>query len=88
MSKISAISASPIEGKVITSAEDTPAYSVLQKFNLLDTRFRKESFDAIFTDIDLTPNSSKSHTIAKRFRWGVYFTPFCGLIIYVSNILM
>ena len=88
MSKESVIYASPVADKVITSAEDTPAYAVLQKFNLLDTRFRKESFDEIFTSIDLKPNSSKSHTITKRFKWGVYFTPFCGLIVYVSNFMI
>lgn len=92
MSKQDAIYAVPVPNQkgqepiqaYISSAEDTPAYAVLQEYNLLDTRYRKDSFEDIFTEMDLTPNSSQSHTLAKRFKWGVYCTPFCGLIFYVS----
>ena len=65
-------------------AEDTPAYAVLQEYNLLNTQYRKNSFEDIFTEMDLSPNSSKSQTFAKRCQWGVYCIPCFGLIAYVS----
>jgi hypothetical protein len=68
----------------VFQAEDTPAYKILQSFNLLDASYRKEHFEDIFESHDLTPNSSSSQNIQKKFRWGVYWTPGCGLIIYVS----
>lgn len=66
----------------IASAEDTPAYAVLQTYGLLDTSYRKEDFGDVFGPLDLVPNSSHSRNWTKRFRWGVYCTPGCGLIIY------
>eukprot|EP00978_Attheya_sp_CCMP212_P024630 scaffold77701_cov49-Attheya_sp.AAC.6 len=66
----------------VFQAEDTPAYTILQSFNLLDVSYRKECFEDIFESHDLTPNSSSSQNIQKKFKWGVYWTPGCGLIIY------
>jgi len=71
--------------KEVAQAEDTPAYAVLQQFGLLDASYRKEHFDDIFdSPNDITANSSRADTIKKRFKWGVYWTPGCGLILYVS----
>jgi len=73
-----------MEQAEVAQAEDTPAYATLQTYGLLDTSYRKEHFQDIFMDTDLTANSSKEHTLVKRFKWGVYFTPGCGWIVYVS----
>ena len=50
--------------------EHSGAYSVLKHHNLLITAFRKEFFDDIFMDGDLTPNSSISKNFAKKWNWG------------------
>ena len=68
----------------VAQGEDTPAYATLQAYGLLDTSHRKEDFQNIFVADDLTPNSSKEHTLMKRLKWGVYWTPGCGFAIYVS----
>mmetsp|Transcript_9034 Transcript_9034/g.13191 ORF Transcript_9034/g.13191 Transcript_9034/m.13191 type:complete len:219 (+) Transcript_9034:111-767(+) len=67
---------------LVAHGEDTPAYAVLQSYDLLNTSFRKEHFDDIFEENDLKPNSSHSHNFQKRLLWGVYWTPGCGLMIY------
>jgi len=67
----------------VLSAEDTPAYVVLQEYDLLVTKYRKENFEDIFTNKDLDANSSNSDTLCKRWQWGVYWTPCVGLIVYV-----
>ena len=60
-----------------------PTYSVFVESNLLHTDFLKNSFDEIFdNDLDLSPNSTLSANTVKRWRWGVYWTPGCGFIIY------
>lgn len=74
-----------MQRKEVDKAEDTPAYAVLQQFGLLDASYRKEHFDDIFdSPNDITANSSRADNIRKRFKWGVYWTPGCGLLIYVS----
>ena len=70
--------------QAIPLAEDTPAYECLQTHKLLNTDHRKNSFDEIFGPNDLSPNSSKAGTIKKKFGWGVYWTPGCGLLSYHS----
>ena len=50
--------------------EHSGSYSVLKSHNLLITAFRKEFFDDIFIDGDLTPNSSISQNFAKKWNWG------------------
>lgn len=62
----------------VAHGEDTPAYTVLQAYGLLDTSYRKESFNDVFETCDLTPNSSLEGNFWKRMLWGVYFTPGCG----------
>lgn len=69
----------------VAHGEDTPAYAVLQAYGLLNTTYRKESFDQIFEPNDLSPNSSLEINFWKRMLWGVYWTPGCGYITYVSN---
>ena len=34
---------------------------------------------------DLEPNSTHADNFQKRWRWGVYWTPGCGLVVYVSR---
>ena len=71
--------------KGVAQAEDTPAYSVLQQYGLLDASYRKDHFDDIFdSPHDITANSSRADNMKKRFRWGVYWTPGCGWLLYVS----
>eukprot|EP00586_Coscinodiscus_wailesii_P019336 CAMPEP_0172499342 /NCGR_PEP_ID=MMETSP1066-20121228/125894_1 /TAXON_ID=671091 /ORGANISM="Coscinodiscus wailesii, Strain CCMP2513" /LENGTH=644 /DNA_ID=CAMNT_0013273035 /DNA_START=43 /DNA_END=1977 /DNA_ORIENTATION=- len=66
----------------IAVAEDTPAYRALRKFGLLNTRYRKDNFEDIFRETDLTPRSSHFDNLTKRMQWGVYWTPGCGFIVY------
>jgi len=74
--------------KEVAQAEDTPAYATLQAFGLLDTSYRKDHFDDIFTTgLDLSPNSSRADTWRKRMKWGVVWTPGCGFMIYVSILI-
>ena len=42
-----------------SSGEDTPAYSILNKYDLLRKEFRKDSFDDLFNSLDRSPNSNK-----------------------------
>jgi hypothetical protein len=65
--------------------EDTPAYAVLQAYGLLETMYRKDRFEDLFEEhLDLTANSSREDTWKKKMKWGVYWTPGCGYILYVS----
>ena len=66
----------------VAHGEDTPAYAVLQAYGLLDTSYRKESFNDVFEPCDLTPNSSLEGNFWKRIMWGVYWTPGCGYLTY------
>lgn len=68
----------------IVFGEDAPAYKVLQDANLLVTKYRKQSFEDIFEECDLTPNSSHSKNFDMRMKYGVYWTPGCGFLLYVS----
>jgi len=61
-------------------AETSPAYASLS--NLLNTAFRKEDFEDIFCEKDLSPKSSRRENFWKRWKWGVYWTPGCGFLIY------
>lgn len=54
---------------VVASAEDTPAYKVLQACGLLTTAHRKEGFFDIFNANDLTANSSTQDTFLKKLKW-------------------
>jgi hypothetical protein len=70
----------------VTHAEDTPAYAILQQFGLLNSAYRKAHFDDLFDNPnDFSPNASRGSNTLKRFKWGVYWTPGCGLILYVST---
>jgi hypothetical protein len=70
----------------VAQAEDAPAYTILQRHGLLDASYRKEHFEDIFdSPDDFTPNSSKDSNLFKKIKWGVYFTPGCGFILYVSS---
>ena len=62
-----------------------PAYALLNSYDLLSTNFRKSRFEDIFEERDLSPNSSLGKNFIKRWKWGVYWTPGCGLIVYVSK---
>lgn len=62
--------------------ELSPAYQQLNDANLLVTEFRKEKFADIFEEGDLDPNSNLSSNFLKKWKWGVYWTPGCGLIVY------
>lgn len=60
----------------LVSGEDTPAYSVLQAYDLLNTNFRKASFDDIFNEKDLEPNATISDMYDESFRWHWHSTCF------------
>lgn len=62
--------------------EHAPAYRVLLSRNLLVTKYRKDTFEDLFIEGDLEPNSSHAENFQKRWKWGVYWTPGCGLIVY------
>ena len=64
---------------------ESPAYEVLRAQDLLVTAFRKQCFADIFDEDDLDPKSSLSTNFMKKWRWGVYWTPGCGWIVYVSS---
>ena len=64
--------------------EHAPAYRLLLSRNLLVTRYRKDTFEDVFLEEDLEPNSTHADNFQKRWRWGVYWTPGCGLVVYVS----
>ena len=66
--------------------EHAPAYRVLLSRNLLVTKYRKDTFEDLFIEGDLEPNSSHAENFQKRWKWGVYWTPGCGLIVYVSTV--
>lgn len=66
----------------VSTAEDTPSYAALQRYGLLNSKFRKDCFEDIFDDGDLSPNSSSSQTFLSKMKWGVYWTPGCGFILY------
>lgn len=70
------------ESQTSTLCLDTPTYLVLEKYGLLNTSYRKDSFEDIFEETDLAPNSSHSENMMKRMRWGVYWTPGCGFLLY------
>jgi hypothetical protein len=66
--------------------EDTPAYAVLQSYRLLETMYRKERFEDLFDEqLDLTASSSNEDNWKKKMKWGVYWTPGCGFVLYVSQ---
>lgn len=67
---------------VVSTAEDTPSYSALQRYGLLNTQFRKNGFEEIFESGDLSPNSSSSRIFLSKMKWGVYWTPGCGWMLY------
>mmetsp|Transcript_14664 Transcript_14664/g.17852 ORF Transcript_14664/g.17852 Transcript_14664/m.17852 type:complete len:584 (+) Transcript_14664:56-1807(+) len=83
------ISSNPFTVKVnhmtkekVLIGEHAPAYSVLKKHNLLISSFRKERFADIFEEGDLDPNTSLPQNFVKRWKWGVYWTPGCGFLVY------
>jgi hypothetical protein len=61
------------------------AYEILEKANLLERSFLKESFSDIFQEGDLDPNSTLADNFTKKWQWGVYWTPGCGWMLYVSE---
>eukprot|EP00554_Chaetoceros_debilis_P007807 CAMPEP_0194073574 /NCGR_PEP_ID=MMETSP0149-20130528/944_1 /TAXON_ID=122233 /ORGANISM="Chaetoceros debilis, Strain MM31A-1" /LENGTH=551 /DNA_ID=CAMNT_0038753605 /DNA_START=142 /DNA_END=1797 /DNA_ORIENTATION=+ len=62
--------------------EHTPAYEVLRSQNLLVTAFRKECFDDVFEDDDFEAFSSRDQNFVLKMKWGVYWTPGCGFLLY------
>jgi len=66
----------------VSTAEDTPSYAALQRYGLLNSEFRKDCFENIFDDTDLSSNSSRSQIFLSKMKWGVYWTPGCGLLLY------
>ena len=59
--------------------EHAPAYRLLLSRNLLVTRYRKDTFEDVFLEEDLEPNSTHADNFQKRWRWG-----FIGLLVVVS----
>ena len=66
------------------SAEDTPAYAVLQSYDLLCTDFRKANFDDIFQEGDLEPNAT-SQDIYDQV-WAPHFHVSGCFPLFVSKI--
>jgi len=62
--------------------EDTPAYRTLLQNGLLNSTFRKSSFEDIFTGVDLQANSSKGNNLFQKFKYGVYCCPVVGCCVY------
>lgn len=69
------------EPRELARLEDTPAYTALLKANLLTTKYRKRSFEEIFTGIDLRANSSKGNDLWQK-AYSCYFCPVIGCLIY------
>ena len=63
----------------LVSGEDTPAYSVLQAYDLLNGNFRKASFDDIFNNSDLHPNATHSDIYNNSYSWHWYSGDGCCL---------
>jgi len=66
----------------ISHLEDTPAYRVLASTGLLTTKYRKKSFEEIFTGVDYVANSTKSNDMCERCKYGYYCCPILGCIVY------
>jgi len=64
--------------------EDTPAYIALRDAGLLNTQFRKGSFEEIFGGIDLRANSSKQNDMCEKAKY-CYCVPILGCILYNST---
>lgn len=59
--------------------EDSKAYTALRENNMLTTRYRRETVEAIFQGDDLQSNTSHWDNIVKRFQLGAYCCcPFYG----------
>jgi len=65
--------------------EDTPAYATLRKAGLLNTTFRKQSFEDIFEGVDLQANSSKSNDLVQKCKYGYYCLPGIGCLLYKAT---
>jgi len=76
-----------LERSMFGERENTPAYQVLRDASLLVSEFRKDRFVDIFEEGDLNPNANLKTNVMKKWKWGVYWTPGCGFIAYVSRIL-
>jgi len=82
-SSISAPVQNKIErGEIVAHSEDTPSYSVLNRYGLLETKYRKAAFDDLFEEKDFRANSSLSKNFTKRFMFGYYCVPCVGCCIY------
>jgi regulator of protease activity HflC (stomatin/prohibitin superfamily) len=64
--------------------EDTPAYIALRDAGLLNTEFRKSTFEDIFGGIDLRANSSKKNDCCEKAKF-CYCVPILGCILYHST---
>jgi len=62
--------------------EDTPAYRTLLTAGLLNTTFRKNTFEDIFTGVDLQANSSKGNDLVQKCKFGYFLCPVLGCIVY------
>jgi len=69
-------------GQPLSHLEDTPAYLALMKANLLQTKYRKKSFDDIFEGVDLKANSSNANDCKQRCLFGYYCCPIIGCALY------
>jgi hypothetical protein len=66
--------------------EDNPVYAVLQAYKLFETMYRKERFEDLFDgQLDLTAHSSSEDNWKKLMKWGVYWIPGCGFVLFVSQ---
>eukprot|EP00419_Tripos_fusus_P019601 CAMPEP_0172744204 /NCGR_PEP_ID=MMETSP1074-20121228/134558_1 /TAXON_ID=2916 /ORGANISM="Ceratium fusus, Strain PA161109" /LENGTH=515 /DNA_ID=CAMNT_0013575107 /DNA_START=24 /DNA_END=1571 /DNA_ORIENTATION=+ len=72
----------PVGKNQLSHLEDTPAYRVLLSANLLTTKYRKKTFEDIFTGVDYTANSTKANDMCERCKWGYYWCPILGCILY------
>lgn len=61
--------------------EDTPAYEVLKKAGVLETKYRRASIDDIFTGIDVQSNTTKSANFWRRLQ-SCWCIPGLGCCIY------
>jgi len=61
--------------------EDTPAYEVLKKAGVLETKYRRETIDDIFTGTDIKANSTRGNDIWQRAK-SCYCVPGLGCCVY------
>jgi len=68
-----------------THMEDTPAYAILSRANMLESKYRKKTFDDIFEKDDLRANSSNDNNMKQRCLYGYYCLPGIGCCLYKAT---